>query len=354
MLWKYPTRHTSSRAPIAGCSLNGHSFPKPRAIAKSKQKFETNQNANARMSIEYYASNNMMNASTMPTLTESEIDQFWHDGVLTASDAVDANLLERLKRDFNTWVDESRTETEPYGTCIDRRPRFDLQPGHTAGRPALRRVQAPTEVSEAYYEAMANSRMTDMVADLIGSNVKLHHTKINSKLPGTTTEVKWHQDFCFTPHTNTDVLTALLMIDDVTEENGPLEVQPGSHKGPLHSIWHDGVFTGAVDADIEAEISRNSVRCIGSAGSVCLMHTRLAHGSAPNRSQKPRTLLICVYSAGDAHACTPNPVPTNHEGLFVRGEDPHRIRTEEYAIETPLFPKTSFFAQQSVDERDTT
>ncbi|MEL0022030.1 MAG: phytanoyl-CoA dioxygenase family protein, partial [Rickettsiales bacterium] len=244
----------------------------------------------------------------MTCLTREQIDQFREDGVLTVRDAVDGDLLERLKSDFDAWVEESRGHTAPYGACIDGRPRFDLQPGHSAEHPALRRVQAPTEVSEAYYRAMADSRMTDMVADLIGPDVKLHHSKINSKLPGTATEVKWHQDFCFTPHTNADVVTALLMIDDVTEENGPLEVRPGSHKGPLHSIWQDGVFTGAVAPEVEAEISRDAVRCMGSAGSVCLMHTRLAHGSAPNRSRQPRTLLICVYSAGDAHACSPNPV----------------------------------------------
>lgn len=287
----------------------------------------------------------------MPTLTQEQIDAFWRDGVLTVADAVAPPLLAALKSDFNRWIEESRSETAPYGHCIDGRPRFDLQPGHTAEKPALRRVQAPTEVSQAYYEAMASSRMTDMVADLIGPDVKLHHTKINSKLPGAATEVKWHQDFLFTPHSNSDVITALLMVDDVTEDNGPLEVLPGSHAGELHPIWQDGKFTGAIDDTIAAGMQASSVRCLGPAGSVCLMHTRLAHGSAPNTSEDPRTLFICVYSAGDAIALTPNPVPTEHEGLFVRGRDNGRIRTESYEVARPQYPKTSFFAQQSAAER---
>ena len=53
--------------------------------------------------------------------------------------------------------------------------------------------------------------------------------------------------------TNDDIVTCLLFLDDVTLENGPLEVIPGSHKGPLYSHWHDGVFTGAVDPSIIAE-----------------------------------------------------------------------------------------------------
>ena len=81
------------------------------------------------------------------------------------------------------------------------------------------------------------------------------------------------------------------------------------------------------------------------------MHTRLAHGSAANRSSNPRTLFICVYAAGDALPLTPNPVPTKHQGLFVRGNDPGVIRSEAYEVERPQYPKTSFFAQQSAQER---
>ena len=287
----------------------------------------------------------------MKILKEEQVKKFEQDGVLVVANAVKSRLLKTLKNDFHSWVEESKAFDQPYGSCVDGRPRFDVEPGHTAKNPALRRVQAPTEISDAYYEAMADSGMTDMVADLIGPNIKLHHTKINSKLPGTTTAVRWHQDFCFTPHTNGDVVTALLMIDDVTEDNGPLEVLPSSHKGPLHPLWHDGIFTGAMDTATETRLRQNAIHCTGSAGTVCLMHTKLAHGSAPNRSDNSRTLLICVYSAGDAHACSPNPVPTEHEGLYVRGSNPGRIRSENYSVAIPQYPTTSFFAQQSEDER---
>ena len=283
----------------------------------------------------------------MTILTREQRDQFWRDGFITIENAVSPELLGRLRADMDTWIEESRKHDGPFGTTVDGRPRYDVQPGHTADAPALRRVSAPTEISDAYYEAMADSAMTDMVAELIGPDVKLHHTKINAKQPGSATEVKWHQDFPFTPHSNSDLITALLMVDDVTEENGPLEVQPGSHNGPLHSLWQDGVFTGAVAPDVEADMRAQATSCFGPAGSVCLMHTKVAHGSAPNRSKSPRTLFISVYSAGDAAPCCPNPVPTSHEGLFVRGANPNRIRAETYDVETPAFPKgASFFAQQ--------
>jgi len=195
---------------------------------------------------------------------------------------------------------------------------------------------------------MRDSKMTDCVAELIGPNIKYHHSKVNSKLPGAATVVKWHQDFPFTPHSNDDLITALLMVDEVTEENGPLQVVPGSHKGEIYDLWHDGVFTGAVDDAVTADCLENAVTCTGKAGSLCLMHTRLLHGSAPNLSWLPRTLFITVYSAEDAVPCSPNPVPNRHQGEVVRGEASGHIRSTPFDIPMPQLPKAaSFFDQQA-------
>ena len=283
----------------------------------------------------------------MPTLTPQQRHAYRRDGFLLVEDAVTAAELAALRRDFSAWVAESRTHETAYGEIMDGRPRFDLERGHSADRPALRRVNSPQEVSEAYFNVMAHSRLTEIVADILGPNVKFHHAKINSKLPGAATTVKWHQDFPFTPHSNDDLCTALLFVDEVTDENGPLEVLPGSHRGEIFSLWHDGKFTGAIDDAVAAEAQAKSVRCTGPAGAVCLMHTRLLHGSAPNRSDRPRTLYICVFSAEDALPLSPNPVPSRDAGLIVAGEASGTARAVPFQLRLPQLPKTaSFFNQQ--------
>ncbi len=117
---------------------------------------------------------------------------------------------------FAQWVEESCSHTDDYGETLDGRARFDLQPGHTAQQPALRRIQSPEEVSEVYADIMKNARTTDICAELIGPAIKFHHGKVNSKLPGAATKVKFHQDFTFQPMTNDDLITCLLFVDDVT------------------------------------------------------------------------------------------------------------------------------------------
>lgn len=281
-------------------------------------------------------------------LTADQIVFFQTNGYLVVEDVVTGDQLAGLRRDFAAWVEDSRHYDAAYGETIDGRARFDVEPGHCAETPALRRVSSPPEISDAYYEAMASSLMVEAVADLIGPNVKLHHAKVNSKLPRTATKVEWHQDFPFTPHSNDDLITALLMVDEVTDENGPLEVVPGSHKGALESLWHGGRFTGAVDHATTERCIASAVRCTGKAGSVCLMHTRLLHGSAPNQSDRPRTLYIVVYSAEDAVPLCDNPLPSRFEGLVVHGAATGMVRSTSYAMKMPQKPKgASFFTQQA-------
>ena len=284
----------------------------------------------------------------MAVLTAEQKAFFGSNGYLLVENAVTNEQLAALRRQFDTWVEESRGHAEAYGETVDGRARFDLEPGHGAEQLALRRINAPTDISPVYYEVMRNSRMTDCVAELIGSSVKYHHSKVNSKLPGAATAVKWHQDFPFTPHSNDDLITALLMVDDVTGDNGPLQVVPGSHQGQIHDLWHDGVFTGAVADSVSEYCLANALTCTGKAGSLCLMHTRLLHGSGPNLSTRPRTLFITVYSAEDALPCSPNPVPCQHQGEIVRGRASGHLRCTPFDIPLPQMPKVaSFFDQQA-------
>ena len=283
----------------------------------------------------------------MGLLTQAQKDRFWHDGVLVVEDAVSAGQLAALRAEFQNWVEESQNYICDYGETLDGRARFDLQPGHSATTPGLRRVQSPEEVSPIYEDVMRNAHTVDYCAELLGPNIRFHHGKVNSKLPGSATAVKWHQDFLFQPMTNDDMITCLLFLDDVTLENGPLEVIPASHQGPLHPHWHDGIFTGAIDERIIEPQRDKIMKCTGRAGAVCLMHVNLLHGSAPNLSDGPRTLYITTYYAEDAIELSPNHLPSRFTHALVRGEETGSVRCSPYAMQLPAVPKgTSFFAQQ--------
>lgn len=284
----------------------------------------------------------------MPRLTSQEVEQFARDGCITIPGAVTPRQLAKMRGTFQAWVEESRNHGEPFGEMMDGRPRFDLEPGHCAERPALRRIASPTELDPVFLEVLTESPLIEAAAELIGPNLRLHHSKINSKLPHTATTVKWHQDFNYDPHSNDDVITCLVFLDDVTEESGPLRTVPGSHLGPLHSLWHEGLFTGAVSDEVAAEFESKAVSQTGEAGTACIMHSRVAHASRANLSAGPRTLFIAAIAAADAVPLAGNAVPSRHAGMMLAGEDPGRIRSTAFDLEMPEVPEgASFFDQQT-------
>jgi len=278
-------------------------------------------------------------------LSQKQREQFWRDGYLVVDGAVDGGTLARLRRQMDDWTAESRGHNQPYGEpTVDGRPRFDLEESHSAEQPALRRINNPAEISADFHAVMTDAPMVDMVADLIGPNVKYHHCKINSKLPGSRMVVRYHQDFCYTPHTNDDVITALLLLDDVDVDNGCLMVVPGTHRGTIDSLFQDGVFTGMVAPALEQDYLARQVPIEGKAGAVCLMHTRLQHGSEPNLSTgRRRAIYLCVYSAADAVPVARNPMPSTLEGTIVRGQASPVARMVPLEVELPQQPKSASF-----------
>jgi len=274
---------------------------------------------------------------------------FNRNGFVMVPEALTLNQLEVMRDQLDSWIDESRQHKENFGSTMDGRPRFDLEPkSHSSTNPALRRISSPIEISNEYLEITRDNRALDIVAHIFGPNIKLVNTKVNLKLPGSGTSVKYHQDFPFEPHSNDDLVTTLYFLDDVTLKNGPLEVVPGTHKEVIHSLWHKGVFTGSVSLEVEKNAQKNSIKCVGEAGTACLMHTRVLHGSLPNNTEKPRRLFIACYAAEDAIALDRNHIPSKFDGEIVRGTKTGRVRTSLFDMELPEYPKeTSFFGQQS-------
>ena len=284
----------------------------------------------------------------MNSLSETQVKQFQQNGFLHLENIISGDMLQRLNAQFAQSVEESRQHDKPWGSTYDQRPRFDIEPGHSADKPALRRIASPIEISDVYLDFMRDNPALDAVVDILGPDIKFENAKINSKQPGSATQVKYHQDFLFEPHTNDDMITVLFFLDDVTPQNGPLEVIPGTHRGPLYEHWHDAVFTGSVADAVVAEMKPHAQACYGPAGSACLMHTRLLHGSAANLSDKPRTLFICEYTAEDCHPLQANHIPSKYMYELVRGNPSNRVRCSSYDMTFPEVPKgASFFEQQA-------
>lgn len=203
-----------------------------------------------------------------------------------------------------TWIEKIRAEIarfeEEAATMSASNDRLDLEDSHTPEAPRLRRVKLPHMISDVVRELMYSDHVLAPARDLIGSDLRLHTTKLNMKSAGYGAAVEWHQDYAFYPHTNDDILAIGVLIDDMASENGPLMVYPGSHKGPVHDHHVDGVFAGAMLPEENGLDPNDAVELTGPAGSISIHHGRIVHGSALNTSDRPRRILFYEMMAADA------------------------------------------------------
>ncbi len=279
-------------------------------------------------------------------LTEDQIKLFWENGFVVADSGLDEVLLSRLDTELEKWMELSQDHDDNFGTTVDGKARFDLEVGHRRETPKLRRVANPVDISDCFQTVLWDGPIVDMVTQLLGPNVRYHHCKLNIKLPNMDTQVYYHQDHSYDPHTNDDMLAILLMLDDANENNGCLRVISGSHK-KRYSHYQNGKYVGAIDTRYYEEFDARAVSIEALRGQICFMHTWTVHGSKINRSDQARRLLICDYSSADAYPLLPPALPSKYSGKIVRGTASNiaRLRNDEIEMRTP-YADDSFFELQ--------
>mgnify|MGYP000849625719 CR=1 FL=1 len=215
---------------------------------------------------------------------------------------------------------------------------YDLEDSHSAKDIRVRRLKKPTEMDPVFYKIARNPKLLAALSQLIGPGIRLSHPtgKINIKGPEYGAPVEWHQDWAAYPHTNDDLLSVGIPLDDCMEENGPLLVIPGSHKGPTYSHHVNGVYCGGIDP-IESGIDfSTAVALTGKAGMVTFHHARTVHGSALNKSKRSRRLFLLQYAAIDAWPILGIQSLDKFNQGIVQGEPTLEPRTVVTPIRIPL------------------
>lgn len=169
------------------------------------------------------------------------------------------------------------------------------------------------------YIALARDpRIVERVVDLIGPDVQLQHAKLAAQpIRAGAGGAPWHQDFAYFPHSNTDLVAVMVLVDDHGPDNGCMAMLPGSHRQGLREHRREGRFTGACQPPPGPAECAAAVPVALPAGSVCLHHCLTVHGAGPNRSGQPRRGLVLQYRAADAYQFADVMSPEN--GLQVAG-----------------------------------
>lgn len=226
-------------------------------------------------------------------LTNAQVEDYHDKGYIVVEGVLSPEKLAKLREETDKIIAAASAVTENDAL-------YDLEDSHSASNPRVRRIKEPYHHVPYFWDLAKDTDVTDIVAQLVGPNVRVYGGKMNMKAAGYGAPVEWHQDWAFYPHTNDDVLATGMLLDDCDEANGPLMVVPGSHKGPVYDHHNDGTFCGAFDPDEQKVDLSSAEKLMGPAGSMTIHHVRAVHGSALNTSNRQRRLLLTEYAAADA------------------------------------------------------
>jgi ectoine hydroxylase-related dioxygenase (phytanoyl-CoA dioxygenase family) len=233
---------------------------------------------------------------TAALLTDEDHERYRRDGYLLLPGFVADEDLAELRAGADRFVESARGLTRSNRV-------LDLEPDHRPDRPRLRRLVSPLDHDETFRRFTLEGPPARLAMELLGGPVRFHHSKLNYKWSEGVAEVDWHQDIQFWPHTDFSPLTIGVYLTDVDDSMGPMGVLPGSHTGPLHDLYRpDGSWGGSMsEADVAALDLTAVAWLTGPAGSVTVHNCCMIHGSPPNRSSRPRPLLLQTYSAIDSY-----------------------------------------------------
>ncbi len=226
-------------------------------------------------------------------LTNAQVEQYRIEGYVVAESVFAEDDLKRV----DTTIRELTAQAVSGQNMSSV---LELEPESIDGEPVARRIYNPYDQHAAFREMANDPRLVDRIESLIGHDINLQHSKLNMKPARVGSPVDWHQDMTYFPHTNDDLVTTLVYLDEATEENGCLQVLPRHQSHYFDHARPDGSFAGKIREDLSGGEFGRPLPLAAPAGSVIFMHCLLPHASFANRSDQPRRTLIFEYRAADS------------------------------------------------------
>lgn len=249
-------------------------------------------------------------AGTLPTLmgvrgddyllSDQQIEEFHRDGYVLLEDVISESELAPLEEVYQQFM---RGEVSGMGRdfCDMSGPYTRAFEDFQIVNAVLPRVYRPELVGNIY-----ERRARSISLQLVGATATLDYDQFLAKRPRKGgAKFAWHQDLGYWPRTPTETLTATvsLALDDAREDNGCLQVVPGSHREPKlrphRPMIRTNPTTGAREEGhtltIELAPEDRIVSLPVKRGSVSVHNERIVHGSPGNSSDRWRRTYIVAF-----------------------------------------------------------
>lgn len=239
-------------------------------------------------------SNAYEDVSNAFTLSDLQLKSLKKNGVLLVKDAIPRDLVQL----FGEMTDDLLAKREKH-TTMDQLPwMVHFEKSKVEGEIQICRVENFVKHHEMW-EHVCNHLISPIVSQALGEESVLFEDKINFKGPGGG-GFACHQDATAyaTNRFSKRHVSVLLAIDEITANNGPVEVAPGEHKRGILSNTK-GIIANQLEDTFEFS------QVLASPGDLLLFDSYLPHRSAINTSESWHRAAYFTFNAareGDFHA----------------------------------------------------
>ena len=198
-------------------------------------------------------------------LTEQEINQYKTDGYVVPDYRVPSEILDSIDAKTDSFIAKNPQFRDNCSALL----RQDISFANFCFAPGI----------------------LDMASQLIGSDIALWNMSLFGKPANDGKATPWHQDGEYWPIRPLATCSVWVAVDESSEENGCLEVIPGSHRDKsLREHQHNpsaGLTLHEELLDTEFD-SKQAQKVLLERGQISMHDVFLMHGSKPNRSDKRR------------------------------------------------------------------
>lgn len=229
-------------------------------------------------------------------LTPQQVEQFQEKGYLKIPHRlITDNHLDLLREHYDALFAKKR------GTSDEGLRNLavvgETEQDETADRSEeMLQIMEMWRYDEVYRQLLYHEPLLDIAESLIGPNIQLFHDQALYKPARHGGEVPWHQDNGYWRCTPSDLVSIWMALDDADEENGCMNVIPGSHLESAPD--HDRAVSekGKLPALLQANVDENRAAPVPlKAGYAMVHHCLMLHQTNPNRSQRRRRAMVIHY-----------------------------------------------------------
>jgi len=189
--------------------------------------------------------------------------------------------------------------------------------------------QAYNKKSLIFFPALANEylnsirtdeRMQTLVSQFLGNDVRQINNQIYFREQADLDTFAWHRDtifresHVFTSNLATDYLQTVIAVDDITEDNSPVEFITGSH------LWE--TFDDPVNLRLFNRGNLEGTKYTARKGDMMVWSVMVVHGSEANRSTSSRMTYMNGFCRTRSAGAYPEYLM---DGRIVENIDPRKI-----------------------------